>query len=59
MRRVSKESQAKEVNQAKMEKMANQESPVCLVILVTLVNPEGMVKRAKKVTLAHLDLLDL
>lgn len=59
MRRVSKESLAKEVNRAKMERMANQEFQVCLVILVTLVNQEGMEKRAKKVTLAQLGLLDL
>lgn len=58
-KRVSPESQAKEVNQAKMERLVNQESQVCLVILVTLVNQEGMVKRAKRVTLAHLDHLDL
>lgn len=59
MKRVSPESQAKEVNQAKMERLVNQESPVCLVILVTLVIQEGMVKRAKRVILAHLDHLDL
>jgi len=59
VRRVSKESLAKEVNRVKMERMANQEFQVCLVILVTLVNQEGMEKRAKKVTLAQLGLLDL
>lgn len=58
-KRVSPESQAKEVNQAKMERLVNQESQVCLVILVTLVNQECMVKRAKRVILAHLDHLDL
>lgn len=56
---MSPESQAKEVNQAKMERLVNQESQVCLVILVTLVNQECMVKRAKRVILAHLDHLDL
>lgn len=50
MRRVSKESLEKEVNRAKMERMANQEFQVCLVILVTLVNQERLEKRAKKVT---------
>lgn len=59
MRRVSPENQAKEVNLAKMERMANQAFQVCLVILVTLVNQEGLVKRAKKVTLAQLGPLDL
>lgn len=59
MRRGSKESLAKEVNQVKMERMANQEFRVCLVILVTLVNQEGLEKRAKKVTLAQMALLDL
>lgn len=59
MRRVSKESLAKEVNQAKMERVANQEFQVCLVIEVTPVHQEGMEKRAKKVTLAQLGLLDL
>lgn len=59
MRRGSKESLAKEVNQVKMERMANQEFRVCLVILVTLVNQEGLEKRAKKVTLAQVALLDL
>lgn len=59
VKRVNQESQAKEVNQAKMERLANRESQGCLVILVTLVNQEGMVKRAKRVILAHLDLPDL
>lgn len=59
MRRGSKESLAKEVNQVKTERMANQEFRVCLVILVTLVNQEGLEKRAKKVTLAQMALLDL
>lgn len=59
VKRASQESQAKEVNQAKMERLANRESQVCLVILGTLVNQEGMVKRAKRVILAHLDLPDL